>query len=89
MANIVTEPEAARRLARAIVSDILLYNKEKVKEGIQNDNLFEILSEQLEEGRKLYMQRVDPELANKTNFYNMAIVDVMIKGCKNIESEIW
>ncbi len=89
MANIITEPEVARRLARAIVSDILLYNKEKVKEGIQNDNLFEILSEQLEEGRKLYMQRVDPELAEKTNFYNMAIVDVMIKGCKTIESEIW
>lgn len=89
MSNLITEPAVARRLARAIVSDILLYNKEKIKEGIENDNLFELLNEELEEGRRLYMKRINSEVDKKTSFYDKAIIDVMIKGCKTIESEIW
>ena len=37
MALIETE-EAARRLARAISSDLALYNEDKIAEGIRNDN---------------------------------------------------
>ena len=45
MALIETE-EAARRLARAISSDLALYNEEKIAEGIQNDNLFEVMADE-------------------------------------------
>lgn len=85
----ITTPEIARRLARVIISDIALYNKEKIKEGIRNDNLFELLAKELKEGLDLYLSRVDPELARTTNFYNRAIVDVLVKRCGAIESEIW
>ena len=64
MALIETE-EAARRLARAIASDLSLYNEEKIMEGIQNDNLFQALSEELEEGRALFKSRVSPDLFAK------------------------
>lgn len=86
---LITTPEIAMRLARAILSDIALYNKEKIKEGIRNDNLFELLAKELKEGLDLYLSRVDPELARTTNFYNRAIVDVLVKKCGAIESEIW
>ena len=43
MALIETE-EAARRLARAIASDLSLYNEEKVVEGITNDSLYEVMA---------------------------------------------
>ena len=33
--------DAARRLARAIASDLSLYNEEKIVRGIENDSLFE------------------------------------------------
>ena len=46
MALIETE-EAARRLARAIASDLSLYNEDKIMAGIENDNLFEELSDEL------------------------------------------
>lgn len=85
----ITTPEIARRLARVIISDIALYNQEKIKEGIRNDNLFELLEKELKEGLDLYLSRVDPELARTTNFYNRAIVDVLVKRCGAIESEIW
>ena len=86
---LITSPEAAARLARAILSDIALYNKEKIKEGIQNDNLFEVLEKELKEGEDLYKNRVDRELLKKTNFFNKAVVDILIKRSGDIESDIW
>lgn len=86
---LITSPEAAARLARTILSDIGLYNKEKIKEGIKKDNLFEVLEKELKEGEALYKSRVDPELMKKTNFYNKAIVDILIKRSGDVESDIW
>ena len=85
---LIDDPEAAKRLSRAIVSDVALYNQAKVKEGIENDNLFEVLEEELEEGRKLFLTRVSPEIAEK-NDYDIAVVDVLIKQSGRIESDIW
>ena len=59
---LIETEEAARRLARAIASDLSLYNEDKIVSGIQNDNLFESLAEEIEEGRALYKRRVSPEL---------------------------
>lgn len=87
--GMITEPKTARRLARAIVSDIALYNKDKVSVGIKDDNIFDLFQEELEEGREFYLSRVDSELARETNFFNIAIVDVMIRGCGSIKSDIW
>ncbi|MDT8316954.1 MAG: hypothetical protein RQ824_03050 [bacterium] len=86
---IIDDPELAKRLSRAIVSDVALYNQAKVQEGIKNDNLFEVLEEELEEGRKLYVTRVSPEIIKEYNFYDLAIVDVLIKQSGRIESNIW
>lgn len=86
---LITSPEAAARLARTILSDIALYNKEKIKQGIKNDNLFEALEKELKEGEDLYKSRVAPELLKKTNFFNKAIVDILIKRSGDVESDIW
>ena len=56
----MTEEEKmkAMRLARAIASDISLYNEQKIIKGIEQDNLFEVLKDEIEEGRELYKTRV-------------------------------
>ena len=87
MALIETE-EAARRLARAIASDLSLYNEEKIVHGIEKDNLFDSLSEEIEEGRALYKSRVSPTLYQK-NFYDRALVDILIKSKGHVKSKIW
>jgi hypothetical protein len=87
MALIETE-EAARRLARAIASDLSLYNEEKIMEGIQNDNLFDTLSEELEEGRALFKSRVSPDLFAK-NFYDRAVIDILVRAKGHVQSKMW
>jgi spore germination protein GerM len=86
---LVESPDHARRLARTIVSDIALYNAAKIKEGIEHDDIFEILKEELEEGRKLYLSRVSPSIADEHHFFEQAIVDVLIKPAGRIKSKIW
>jgi len=89
MAKLVDNPKLAFRLARAIVSDIALYNQDKVKEGIKNDTIFEVLAAELEEGREHFFGRVSPDLEDRAHLYDRAIVDVMIKQAGKIESPIW
>lgn len=86
--SLIENPDQARRLARAILSDIALYNQEKVAEGIRNDTIFELLSDELEEGRQHFISRVAPELA-ASQLYDLAVVDVLIKRAGKIESAIW
>jgi hypothetical protein len=87
MALIETE-DAARRLARAIASDLSLYNEEKIVRGIEGDNLFEELSEEIEEGRALYKSRVSPTLY-KRNLYDRAIVDILVRSKGHVKSVLW
>lgn len=87
--RVIKKADEARRLARTILSDILLYNQKKVKEGIEKDTLFDILTEELAEGKKYYESMVDEELRNSNNYFNEAVVDVLIKQGGKIKSEIW
>ncbi|OGW40271.1 MAG: hypothetical protein A2010_02960 [Nitrospirae bacterium GWD2_57_9] len=85
----IKTPDEAKRLARTILSDILLYNQAKVKEGIEKDSLFDVLTEELAEGKKYYESLVDEEIKQSTNFFNEAVVDVLLKQGGKIKSEIW
>ncbi len=87
--RLIKNPDEAKRLARTILSDILLYNQAKVKEGIENDSLFDVLTEELAEGKKYYENMVDVEIRRSSNFFNEAVVDVLIKQGGKIKSEIW
>ena len=86
---LITAPRKAVRLARAIASDISLYNEERIEEAIANDTFFESLADELEEGRELYKSRVEPELYASTNFFERALVDVILLSKGHIKSKIW
>jgi len=85
---LIDTPEAARRLARAIASDLSLYNEEKITTGIENDTLFTEIDDEIEEGRALYKSRVSPELY-EAYFYDRALVDILVRAKGHIKSEIW
>ncbi|MBI3183863.1 MAG: hypothetical protein HYZ28_17135 [Myxococcales bacterium] len=87
----MTEEEKmkAMRLARAIASDISLYNEQKIVKGIEQDNLFDVLKEEIEEGRELYKSRVSAEIFAQTNFFERAIVDVVVRPKGHVRSRIW
>ena len=87
----MTEEEKvkAMRLARAIASDISLYNEQKIIKGIEQDNLFEVLKEELDEGRELYKSRVSPEIFQRMNFFERAINDIVLRSKAHVKSKIW
>lgn len=87
MALIETE-EAARRLARAISSDLALYNEDKIAEGVQNDNLFDVMADEVQEGRDLYQSRVARALLPR-NLYDRAIIDLLVRSKAHVESPMW
>lgn len=87
MALIENEKDA-RRLARAIASDLSIYNEEKVAQGVENDNLFVVLAEEIEEGRAHYRSRVSPALYDR-NFFDRALVDIVVRSKSHLPSKLW
>ncbi|MGH7273522.1 MAG: response regulator [Nitrospiria bacterium] len=73
VSNDSPEHESARRFARIIVSDIALYNSERVKEALQKGNFYEMLKEEIVEGRKLYNERVPVSVRNNTDYLHDAL----------------
>jgi len=60
--------EKAQRLARIIVSDIALYNQDKVESGVQDGSFYELLQDEIAEGRRLYESRVAEEIRAQGDF---------------------
>src|SRR5947209_19887478 len=75
MAALIDTPEAANRLARAIASDLSLYNEAKIKEGIENDSFFSVLQDEIAEGPAHHDSRVDQKIRGTTNFTDRPLVD--------------
>ncbi len=84
----IDKAERARQLARAIASDLSLYHEDKIVSGIENDNIFDSMAAEIEEGRELFRSRVTDEIY-KLNLYDRAIVDVLIKSKGHIKSKVW
>jgi DNA-binding response OmpR family regulator len=64
--------ENARRLARSIVSDIALYNQERVEEGIRTGRFYELLEGEIAEGRRLFAERVGSTVNAQEDFLQTA-----------------
>jgi predicted Zn finger-like uncharacterized protein len=76
--------ERAKRLARVIISEIELYNKQLVEKGIREGNFYELLEKELEEGRKLYEERVPQYIREKYNFLEETIQQFIEKKKKEM-----
>src|SRR4051812_7269426 len=63
------EYDEARRLARLILSDIVIYHAAKVEHGIRDNNFFDVLKEEIEEGRQYYESRVPFRVRRDTEIY--------------------
>ncbi len=84
----IDKPERARQLARAIASDLSLYHEDKIVEGVESDSLFDVMSDEIQEGRDLFKSRVTDDIF-KLNIYDRALIDVLVKAKGHIKSKIW
>jgi hypothetical protein len=85
---LIDKPDRARQLARAIISDLNVYHEKKITEGIERDTLFDVMRDEIEEGRALFKSRVTPEIFG-LGLYDRALVDVMLKSKGHVKSRIW
>ncbi|HJV36095.1 response regulator [Geomonas sp.] len=69
----------AKRLARIIVSDIVLYNQAKVEQGVRENTFYELLADDIKEGERLYRQRVSEQVRASTSFLKDAFEDLIAK----------
>ena len=60
--------KAAERLARIVISDIILYNEEKFAEAASAGNAPEALTAELEEARAMFNERVSEDLRSQRDF---------------------
>ena len=70
----------ARRFARLLVSEIKLYNEQKVKEGRQANDLYSRLREAVERSREMYDKRVAPPVASRFDYFHYELVNTLAEG---------
>jgi len=74
------ESEKARRLARALVSDILVYNRDQRDAALREGNLVQALGQEIKKSWELYKEKVSPEVANSTNHFREALNEILADG---------
>lgn len=70
----------AQRFARLLVSEIKLYNEQKVADGREKNDLYERLREYIDRSREMYDKRVKPEVAQKFDYFHHELVTTLAQG---------
>jgi hypothetical protein len=70
----------ARRFARLLVSEIKLYNEQKVREGRDNSDLYDRLREDIDRSRQMYDKRVRPEVSSRYDYFHHELVNMLAEG---------
>jgi hypothetical protein len=72
----------AKRLARALVSDIVAYYPDKHREGLRNGTLRELFREEIKKSYEEYVDQMTHEFAESTTHFQDALNDVLAAGRK-------
>jgi predicted Zn finger-like uncharacterized protein len=72
--------EKAQRLARVLVSDIILYNPDRHQKALNEDRIKEEFDEEVQKSLSEYIEQVGEEIANENNFLNEALNEILAKG---------
>jgi CheY-like chemotaxis protein len=70
------ERAKAERLARIIVSDIVLYNADEFAAGVRGGNVLEAMEPALQEGRELFRQRIDERVRSGRSYLEEELMRV-------------
>lgn len=84
---VMDQPAAPRRrrskeemLARALVSDIKVYNREVYERAKAEGNLLDALGPEIKKSWELYKEKVTPEVAGSTDYFRDALNEILAEG---------
>jgi hypothetical protein len=80
---LANDPNAkAKRLARALVSDIVAYFPGKREEGMRDGTLKQLFREEIKKSYEEYVEQIGREFAEGTTHFQDALNDVLAGGKK-------
>lgn len=72
--------EKARRLARVLVSDMIMYNPDRHQQALENGTLEADFEDEIAKSWKEYVEQVGEEMARSTDYWRAALNDILAKG---------
>jgi hypothetical protein len=80
---LANDPNAkARRLSRALISDLVTYFPQRREEGVRDGTLKELFREEIKKSYEEYVDQVGQEFANSTTHFQEALNDILAGGQK-------
>ena len=78
---LANDPNAkARRLARALISDLVTYFPQKREEGIREGTLKQLFKEEIQKSYEEFADQVGREFAEQTTHFRDALNDILAGG---------
>src|SRR5947208_2001121 len=74
--------QKARRLARALVSDLVVYHPEKRQQGLRDGTLPQLFKDEIDKSWQEYVEQVGADLAKTTPFWAEALNEILAGGNK-------
>jgi hypothetical protein len=72
--------QKARRLARALVSDMIAYNPQKREEGTREGTLKQLFRDEIRKSYEEYVEQVSREFAEATTHFQDALNEILAGG---------
>jgi hypothetical protein len=80
---LANDPNAkAKRLARALVSDLVTYFPQKREEGLRDGTLKQLFRDEIQKSFEEYIGQVGREIAESTPHFQDALNDILARGAK-------
>jgi hypothetical protein len=78
---LANDPNAkARRLSRALVSDLVTYFPQRREEGLRDGTLKDVFREEIKKSYEEYVDQVGKEFADSTTHFQDALNDILAGG---------
>ncbi|UCD04723.1 MAG: zinc-ribbon domain-containing protein [candidate division WOR-3 bacterium] len=72
----------ARRLAKALASDLVLYNKARVEQGLKDGTIAELLGPEIRRSWDYYCQQIPKHIVESTDYFKEQLNTIVGKGTK-------
>lgn len=76
--------KSAKRLAKVLVSDIMLYHAEEVEIGRREGNIYKRLKDVIERSKETFRERVKPQVLKQIDYLYEELVKTVCEGNHNL-----
>ncbi len=76
--------KSAKRLAKVLVSDIMLYHAEEIELGRREGNIYNKLKDVIEKSKETFRERVKPQILEKVDYLYEEMIKTLCEGNHNL-----